>query len=178
MPGSLRVLLVGSLVVLSAVTLQITAQPPGEKPAGEGADSELARIRVTLERIAELLERQTEGQRVELALRRLDVESERVLRLERQIADVQAARDSLEDERFRMQSNLLAMIRAAERPETDVTQDDLANLREQSELQVGMVEARIGELDRRMLELQNRLAERRETVRSWEAFVDDWLGQR
>lgn len=171
-----------ALPLVSALPASAQQEPAptavAENAGAEDAGAELARIRVTLERIADLLERQTEGQRVELAMRRLDVESQRALRLEREIATLQSNRESLEDERFRMQSTLLAMTREAERPGTGMTEEDLANVREQSELQIGMVNARIGELDRRLQELQNQLADRRETVRSWESFVDRRLEER
>jgi hypothetical protein len=153
------------------------AQPPAVEGGPGAADAavELARIRAVLERIAGSLERQAGDQRAELALRRLDVESERALRLERQLADLAADRQSLEDEHVRTRMQLLTMVSDAERPESPYTPEDVVDFREQNDLQVRLLEARMGELDRRMTELQNQLAERREAARGWESVVDRQL---
>ena len=166
-----------ALLLLVAGAPAVKAEQPAAEPQAvvDGGATELARIRMALERIATLLERQAGGQRAELAMRRLDFESERALRLERQIADLAANRDALEDERFRQQQQLLALVLDAERPESAYSGADVEHLREQIDLQVQLLESRMRELDRQTQELQNQLAERREAVRGWQSVIDRHL---
>lgn len=165
------------LFLLALAALSTAAQPPAadETVAPPDSANELARIRAALERIADSLQRQNEGQKTELAMRRLDMESRAAERLEGEIASLVSSRDSLEDERFRMQGQLVAIARDAEEPDSAYTQQEVSRLREQFELQLGLLEARIAELDHRTGELRNQLAGHRDTARGWRSLIDRYL---
>jgi chromosome segregation ATPase len=172
-----------ALAVLMMALAFPFAGPPvrgQQTPAPDAPDvgEELARMNWTLTRIAEALERQAEGQRLDLSLRRLAVESERVAALERELQGAQATRTGLEDQQFQIRGRLAMFgseiedvpddmppehLREVERM-LDETQRMLVRLQDQREAQ-----------DRRILELENELTRRRADLQALQDRLDRQL---
>jgi chromosome segregation ATPase len=151
------------LLALLAVPVEATAQPRSSlqeasvEPASVAA--ELGRLNVTLERIAGLLERQLQGQRLDLMLKRVDGASRQVDGLEGELGRLRSGRSSLVDERFRMQSRLEAMVTEVEHSDPEALPAYEAMSRE-AERGLKHLDTRIAETDARILEVENELARR------------------
>jgi chromosome segregation ATPase len=152
------------LLALLAVPLEAIAQPrpPAQEPSGQepaAVAAELGRLNATLERIAGLLERQLQGQRLDLMLKRVDGASRQVDALEGELGRLRSGRSSLVDERFRMQSRLEAMVTEVEHSDPEALPAYEAMSRE-AERGLKHLDTRIAETDARILELENELARR------------------
>lgn len=172
-PRSVPVLV--TLLILCAPAVAVHArQAPPDPPAGSepaGVAAELQRLNGTLDRIAELLESQLEGQRLDLRLKRLEVASRRVDALEEELSRVRSSRSSLADERFRMSSHLESLATEIEQADPESLPMYEAMTR-QVERGLDRFDARIAELDARILELENELGRRRDDLQALEDRLD------
>ncbi len=166
------------------------AQLPGEadrEPLEESADgpveveSQLARLNRTLERIAGLLERQIEGQRLDLTLKRLELGNQRIQTLESELRQAEEKKRSLEDRQYEVQSRLKMFEDELERMEPEQIQDNRGSFTimvGQAERELDVIEARLQETRRRILELENEVTRRRDDLRSLQDGLDRELGGR
>jgi chromosome segregation ATPase len=162
-------LLTSTLYAAAGVRAQ---EPSPEAPAEPaGVATELQRLNATLTRIATLLERQLEGQRLDLRLKRLEVASRRVESLEDDLARARSSRTSLADERFGMQSRLEMMATEVEQSDSDSLPMYEAMTR-QAERQMKLLDTRLAELDARILELENELTRRRDDLQALQDRLD------
>lgn len=121
--------------------------------------AELGRLNATLQQIAGLLERQLQGQRLDLMLKRVDVANQQVDSLEGEIGRLQSKRTSLADEHFAVRSRLETMATEVELSEPESLPAYEAMVR-QLEQGLKHVETRITEMDARILEVENELVRR------------------
>jgi chromosome segregation ATPase len=162
-------LLTSTLCAAAGVRAQEPSPEAPAEPAGVAA--ELQRLNASLARIASLLERQLEGQRLDLKLQRLEVASRRLDALEGDLARARSSRTSLADERFGMQSRLEMMSTEVERSDSDALPMYEAMTRG-AERQMKLLDARIAELDARIAELENELRGRRADLQALEDRLD------
>jgi len=150
---------------------QAAGEPPPERTVGERLDQ----LNGTLTRIAELLERQVEGQRLDLALKRVQFGSERVETLERDLRNAEDRRSSLSDEQYRIRSRLEMMAGELE----EMSPEDLEGRRPMYEQMIGQAEreleildTRIVETEQRIIDLEAELTRRRDDLRSIQDQLD------
>lgn len=170
-PRSTTVLV--AVLVLSGPAAAIRAQqePPDAPDQPVGVAAELRRLNGTLDRIAELLERQLEGQRLDLRLKRLEVASRRVDALESDLARLRSSREGLANEQFGMQSRMETMATEVEQADPDSLPMYEAMTR-QAERHLEHSGTRIAELDARILELENELTGRLADLQALEDRLD------
>jgi len=150
---------------------QAAGEPPPELTVGERLDQ----LNSTLERIAELLERQVESQRLDLALKRVQFGSVRVETLERDLRSAEDRRSSLSDEQYRIRSRLEMMAGELE----EVSPENLEGRRPMYEQMIGQAEreleildTRIVETEQRIIDLEAELTRRRDDLRSIQDQLD------
>lgn len=162
-----------AFLALCAVPIAARAQPgaPEVSAAPAGVAAELQLLNSTLARIAALLERQLEGQRLDLRLKRLEVASRRVDALEDDLSRARSSRTSLADERFGMQSRLEMMATEVEQSDSDSLPMYEAMTR-QAERQMKLLDTRLAELDARILELENELTRHRDDLQAFQDRLD------
>lgn len=181
----LAVLAAPFLLVLALAPLPAPAgavpgpdQPAAEEAPPEAVASELARLNRTLSRIVELLERQTEGQRLDLALKRLEVESDRVSALEEELRRAESSKQSLEDEEFMLRTRFSSLAAEVEQAETETSVEQLRFLEQQAaqaERMLDRIASQVEEKERRILELQNELTRRRSDLQALQDRLDRQL---
>ena len=191
MTPSLRSVLTPALLVVLVAPPLLSQQPlaPAQEPerpalargaldpASPDLAEELARLNRTLTRIADALERQAEGQRLDLALSRVAVESERVTNLERELQSAQATRTSLENEQFSISSRLGGLAYEVEAsPDADATTlKQIERMTEEAQRMLNRIGERIDAQDRKILELQNELTRRRADLQALQDRLDRQL---
>jgi len=148
-------------------------QPPAQEPAVEPAAvaAELGQLNATLQRIAGLLERQLQGQRLDLMLKRVEVASRQVNSLEGELGRLQSNRTSLADEHFGMRSRLETLDTEVELSEPASLPAYEAMIR-QIEQGLKHMETRISEMDARILEVENELVRRRGDLQALQDRLD------
>lgn len=145
----------GFLAVTPAMGQETEARPPD---GGSVAD-QLDRLNATLTRIAELLERQAEGQRLDLSLQRVELASRRVDSVETELARARSERSSLQDNLYMMNVQLETLASQAERSDPEALPTVEEEVR-QTEHAMELLEARLKEREQSVLELENELARR------------------
>lgn len=162
-----------TVLVLAAPAAAIRAQqePPDAPDQPAAVAVELQRLNGTLSRIAELLERQLEGQRLDLRLKRLEVASRRVDALESDLARLRSSRESLANEQFGMQSRMETMATEVEQADPD-SLPMYETMARQLERFLERRGTRIAELDARILEIENELTGRRADLQALEDRLD------
>lgn len=162
-----------ALLALCAAPVAVRAQPgaPEAFTAPAGLAAELQLLNSTLARIAALLERQLEGQRLDLRLKRLEVASRQVESLEDDLARARSSRTSLADQRFQMQSRLEMMSTEVDQSSSEALPMYEAMTRE-IERHLKLLDTRVAELDARILELENELTRRRDDLQALQDRLD------
>lgn len=158
----------GFLAAAPAWTQEEIARPP----ASDSVAGQLDRLNRTLARIAELLERQVQGQRLELSLQSVELAGRRVETIESDLARARSERTGLEDNRHQVRSVLETLASQVERSDPE----SLATLEERSremERTLELLEVRIKERNLRSLELENELERRRRDLE----VLQDWLAR-
>lgn len=175
------------LVALAAPVAGQGASPSAGSSADPQAEAEgdvqdqLARLNRTLERIAGLLERQVEGQRLDLTLKRLELGNRRIQTLESELRSAEEKARSLEDRQYEIQSRLKMFEDELERMEPEQIQDNRGSFTimvGQAERELDVVEVRLQETRQRILELENEVTRRRDDLRSLQEGLDRELGGR
>lgn len=177
-----------AVVLLGLLALSVPAAFPalGQQPAPRKAPAEtsqatpdvaeeLVRLNRTLERIAELMESQAEGQRLDLSLRRLAVESERVAVLERDLRTAEATRTSLEDQRFSVRGRLTMLASEVETMPADTPPEHfrgVERMTEEAQRMLTRFQSQMEAQDQRILELQNELTRRRADLQALQDRLD------
>ena len=169
--------LVSAAVVICLPALAGAQQPPVDSDSAQILDR-LDQIHHALERIANSLEGQLAGQRLDLMLKRLEVSERRVGPLEEQVRKTRAERSVLADreERARLQLSEMADRMAA--GELELSDREAEAVVAQMELDLDQVRSRISELDRQLGTLENELTRVREEIRNWQNTVDRELAGR
>lgn len=165
--GILLVFVAGAPVP-ALLAQESAAEGAAEPPA---VAAELQYLNETLNRIATLLERQLEGQALDLQLKRLEVASRRVDSLEEDLSRVRSSREGLTEERMRVETRLEHLaVRVEDADSEDLPEFEVA-LR-QSQRMMDRLESRTSELDARILALENELTGRRSDLQALEDQLD------
>ncbi len=171
---------VGAWALLALAPALMAAAEDQAQPAPT-IEGELARLNRTLERIVGLLERQVEGQQLELTMRRIEVASSLSRSLAEELRRAREQRAAHEEERTRVQGRLASLAEAIESGDESVFGTSPAQLKQYTDqmgLELKLATDRIRDLDLRIAELENELASRRQEIRAWQDLVDRRLGGR
>jgi chromosome segregation ATPase len=158
-------------MLAAAVTVPSGAQEP-EPPT---LQTQLAALNATMVRIAELLERQIEGQKIELVMARVTINLDRMQRTEDQLRAAETERTSLEDAKERLQleqQSYFASLEAAK----DLPIDELNRARDQFDASSKRLETKLRDANRRVADLQSQLVTQQAEVQEWQDFADRLLG--
>jgi chromosome segregation ATPase len=158
---------------LLAVTSVLGAQALAPE---EGRDlaTEVAELNLTLLEIRDLLAQQVETDSLDLLLKRSELVSAEVARLETALREVQAQRDSLAEDETRVRIQIEAaedQLRSADAPA-----EQLEGYLRQMEFELDSAGRRMRALEGEIQELQNRLTARQRDLQSWQDLVDRRLG--
>ncbi|MFP3940338.1 MAG: hypothetical protein ACLF0P_08525 [Thermoanaerobaculia bacterium] len=151
--------------------LRAQEAPPAGSAEPFAVASELQRLNSTLDRIATLLDRQLEGQALDLQLKRLEVASRRVDSLEEDLSRVRSSREGLTDERMRVETHLEHLAVEVEEADSEELPELEVSLR-QAQRMMDRLESRTSELDARILALENELTGRRSDLQALEDQLD------
>jgi chromosome segregation ATPase len=158
--------------LLLAAALLAAGPARGQKgtpqtPAPDSVASQLVVLNRTLARIAGLLERQIEAQRLALSLEHLEFASRRVEPLEAELARARSDRADLAGKQVVLSASLEAMA-----DQLEGSGPESLEALEAETIQAGarlkVLEAQSRELDRRILELENEVALSRQALKAIE----------
>lgn len=168
----MRTLRIAVLAALLAVPL--SAAPPSAPTAGTIPD-ELSRLNHTLEHIATLLERQVDGQNLDLLLRRVEIGSRRVTSLEQQLEKAESDKRNLEDQSYRLRSQVAAMksqLDGMSADEQAANQNNYELGMKNMKDEVKLSDFRVQQATQRVLDLQNELDARKRDLQGLQDLLD------
>ena len=154
------------------------AQVPPNVSDAPQLSAQLSQIQRVLERIADSLEGQLDGQRLDLMLKRLEVSERRVAPLQEQVRKAQAERSLLQDREERAKLQLSEMADRIAAGKLELTDSEAEAVVAQMELDLEQLGSRSSELDRQLVGLENELTRVREEIRDWQDYVDRELADR
>ncbi len=164
------------VLICSAVCLlPAAAQAPGPDPVVR----ELARIRASLDRLAELLEEARAGQQADLLLRRIDRKERRLIPLESRLRSVRQQRENVEEEQMQVaayREQFEEEMRAA-RDRGENPEQGSRLVTEQIETQEEALEKRMERLDLLIRQLEDQIAEHLEEIEILEAALEEMLAR-
>lgn len=158
------------LIVAAGSVLGAQALTPQQQDLG----LQLAELNATLQEIKEVLAEQLETDSLDLLLKRSELVSAEVVRLEAQLRNAQKEHESAQFDVEQMQKQMESFELQA-RADSDAT-EEYEIYSEQMEMQIERTLSRMRTLDGEIQELQNRLTTKREEMRSWQDMVDRRLG--
>lgn len=167
---SKRVLWVLVLVAMVAAGAPAAAQ----ETEVASLHAELVALNATMKQIAALLERQVEGQKLELVMTRVKLTAETMHRTEDALRAAEAEKASLEEQLEQLQFNYKSYFASLENSK-EVPIEGLTQMRDQFVAQTNRVEARLRAVNPRVAELQNLLASQQTEVQEWQDFADRLL---
>ncbi len=184
----MRTLRLAALAALLAVPLA-AAQPPAPVPARPTAQpaaapppapipEQLAHLNATLEHISQLLERQLDGQKLDLLLRRVEIGNRRVTALEQELERAEGEKRSVEDGRYRLQFQIQAMRRQLDvlpSDPHDTNQSDLEAGIQNATNELRLSDLRIQQATQRVLDLQNELDGQKHDLQGLKDLLDRQL---
>lgn len=159
-------LFIGILLAAGASAQTVPSTPDGDLPA------ELARLTKSVREIADLLAKQTETQRLDLFMKRIELSSARVGQLEQSLRSLQSERTSLEEQSQGMELELQRLQAHAESGGTEVPHAELESATKRAEALRKRFGSRLQALGQEIAELEGRLSTQREELREWQRVVD------
>lgn len=161
--------------IMGATTLFGQGAPP--QPVAAEVPAQLARLNETLAEIADLLERNLEGQRLGLVMARIQLSSARSARADEQLSIAKASRAELHEKKARMEGQLDSFADRLDAGRVDMAAEDIEMMADESARELKLLNSKIKTLDREIMELENALARYRQELDDWQALVDRRLSQ-
>lgn len=172
MSGTLRRLsTLFSLTTLLGATA-LPGQETNPQPVAAEVPAQLAQLNQTLVQIADLLERNLEGQRLGLVMDRIQISSGRSTRAEEQLATARATRADLQNQKARMQGQLEIFADQMDMGQVDMPPEQIEVMADESALQLDLLNKRIRGMDREIMELENALARYQQDLDDWQTLID------
>lgn len=150
----------------------LVGQEAAPQPIEAEVPVQLARLNQTLSEIADLLERNVEGQRLGLVMARIQLSSERSARAEEQRATARATRADLQNQKAKMEGQLQIFAERMDMGQVDMPAEQIEAMADESALQFKLLEGRIKALDREIIELENALSRYQRDQNDWQALID------
>ena len=150
----------------------LVAQGAGPQPVEAEVPAQLAQLNQTLAEIADLLERNLEGQRLGLVMARIQLSSARSSRAEEQLSTARATRADLQNQKAKMEGQLELFADRMDLGQVDMPAEEIEAMADESALQLNLLERRIKGMDREIMELENALARYQQDLDDWQALID------
>ena len=164
--------LVFSLAVVVAVSASQTAAQVDSLDSASTSAAHLAEISASLGRIADLLQSQAEGRRLDLVMQRIDLRQRRLEPLEARLRMARATRDGYEEERFRLQSQLENMADEITSGGLEVEEDQVRMTTNYIESELTVTATRLRATNDEIATLENEVSRYRNEIEDWESWVD------
>ena len=175
MSGTLRRLsTLFSLTGLLGATA-LLGQDGNPQPVAAEVPAQLTQLNQTLAQIADLLERNLEGQRLGLVMARIQISSGRSTRAEEQLATARATRADLQNQKAKMEGQLQIFADQMDLGQVDMPPEQIEVMADESALQLDLLKKRIRGMDREIMELENALARYQQDLDDWQTLVDRHL---
>lgn len=164
--------------VLIAVLLLGASPGSGQPPKtdeGPEISGELAKLNIAVREIADLLAKQSEGQKLELLMKRLELASAKATQSEQRQRSLQSEKTKTEDEKQRTETTLRQIQYQAD---TQLSPDEKAGLQaatERADVDLKRTTSRLQSLAQEIAEIDAALATQREELRDWQRVLDRGL---
>lgn len=174
----MRIRLTRLVAMLLVAPLAAAGASPAQQTQLDITDH-LAKISTTLERIAELLARQSESDDLDLLITRVQLGVSQVSEAARRLEGAETRREALQDRKSQLELQL-EMNRSRSERGFDQNQPpaDLENLTRTWTAHLTRVNSRIAVVSAEIADLQGRVAELVEEVEAWQAILDRRLAGR
>ena len=159
------------LTVAAGSVLAAQAIAPQEEDLG----AQLAELNMTLQEIKQVLAERLETASLDLMLRRSELVSADVVRLETRLRTAESERDSLQFEIEQIRTQIEGWEQRIRSGDAEDSQEYEVYTR-QMELQMERAQSRLRTLDGEIQVLQNQLTAKRRDLQSWQDLVDRRLG--
>ena len=156
-------------------TTTLFGQDAAPQPVAAEVPAQLAQLNQTLAEIADLLERNLEGQRLGLVMARIQLSSGRSTRAEERLATARATRADLQNQKAKMEGQLQIFADQMELGQVDMRPEQIEVMADESALQLDLLKKRIRGIDREIMELENALARYQQDLDDWQTLVDRQL---
>jgi hypothetical protein len=163
-----------SLTALLGATA-LLGQEANPQPVAAEVPAQLAQLNQTLAEIADLLERNLEGQRLGLVMARIQLSSGRSVKAEEQLATARATRADLQNQKARMEGQLQIFADQMDMGQVDMPPEQIEVMADESALQLDLLKKRIRGMDREIMQLENALARYQQDLDDWQALIDRHL---
>ena len=141
-----------------------------------GIRQELAQLNETLSALLDAFTRQTEGQKLQLLLQRMEITSQRAATLEAELTSARATRSSLQDQLARSQEHLENFNNELSSGAREISSEEADGYNRSMLFEIGRQQESLRDADARIAELENRLATARRELEEWQSYVDRELG--
>ena len=165
-----------SLAALLGATTMF-GQEAAPQPVAAEVPAQLAQLNQTLAEIADLLERNLEGQRLGLVMARIQMSSGRSTGAEEQLATARTTRADLQNQKAKMEGQLQIFADRMDTGQVDMTAEQIEVMADESALQIYLLKKRIRRMDREIMELENALARHQQDLDDWQALIDRHLSE-
>ena len=172
MPRTLRRLTTLSSLAVLFSTPALVAQGAGPQPVDAEVPAQLAMLNQTLAEIADLLERNLEGQRLGLVMARIQLSSGRSTRAAEQLSTAKANRADLQNQKAKMEGQLELFADRMDMGQIDMPPEEIEVMADESALQLDLLNKRIKGMDREIMELENALARYQQDLDDWQSLID------
>jgi chromosome segregation ATPase len=172
MTHKVPVLLLG-FVLGSGVAAALSAQPD----SSPDLSSEIAKLNKTVREITDLLAKHAEMQKVDLLMKRVELASAAVGRLEDRLRSMKAERTSVEDERHRLEAELAETRAHADTGELDNRRPEVQGFLARGEENLKRLTARVQAIGSDIADAESLLANQREELRQLQRQLDQALGR-
>jgi chromosome segregation ATPase len=138
--------------------------------------TEIAKLNKAVREIADLLAKQTEGQKVELLMKRVELASSKLSQLEQRESSLQSEKMNIEDQAYRLVTEMkLIQDRVPASPD-ESQRLDLETTLARGEAEGKRLADRVQSLSQQIGDVENQLTAQREELKTWQQVVDRSLG--
>ena len=146
---------------------------PQSTPSGTADISgELAKLNQAVREIADLLAKQSEGQKLDLLMKRLDLASAKATQLEQRQRSLQAEKTSIEDQRNQIDGAIKEFQAQAQTQASESRRPELQAAVDRAEIQLKGFASRLQSLSQEIAETETQLAAQREELKEWQRTID------
>lgn len=165
-----------ALIVFGAIPLARVVAQPDTSPPISVSETHLSEISSSLARIADLLERQAQGRRLDLAMQRIELRQRRLAPIESRLRSARSSRKSDMQQRSRMESQLENMANQFESGVLEMDPTELSRMTDHFESELNLIKARLAATDDEIASLENEVSHYLREIEDWESWVDRELG--
>jgi len=161
-----------SLLVIAAISSPPVAAQDQAPLRLSASETHLSEISSSLARIADLLESQIKGRRLDLVMQRIELRQRRLAPLESRLRSARASRRSDLHQRLRLESQLEDTANQFESGVLEIEPAELSRMTDHFESELALIKARMQAADDQIAALENEVTRYRNEIEDWESWVD------